>query len=154
MAEVRHDNAALLGIKRKIRVYTLAIKALRTYKGGLKMDAVKFLKEWRRMCTSYNDDCHDDFGKSCPVPCPIAMDEISDKYIEFTVETVEKWSANYPQKTMAVPARHGRWIRQDDTFTRFKCSACGDENHKGNEKYCSSCGAKMDLELNDVLEEK
>ena len=42
------------------------------------------------------------------------------------------------------PIRHGKWIRQDDTFTRFKCSACGDENHKGNEKYCSSCGAKMD----------
>lgn len=33
MAEVRHDNAALPNIKRKIRVYTLAIKALRTYKG-------------------------------------------------------------------------------------------------------------------------
>ena len=31
MAEVRHDNAALPGIKRKIRVYTLAIKALRAY---------------------------------------------------------------------------------------------------------------------------
>lgn len=33
MAEVRHDNAALPGIKRKIRVYTLAVKALRVYKG-------------------------------------------------------------------------------------------------------------------------
>lgn len=31
MAEVRHDNAALPGIKRKIRVYTLAVKALRAY---------------------------------------------------------------------------------------------------------------------------
>lgn len=52
------------------------------------------------------------------------------------------------------PIRHGRWIRQDDTFTRFKCSACGDENHKGNEKYCSNCGTKMNLEVNDVLEGK
>lgn len=31
MAEVRHDNAALPNIKRKIRVYTLAVKALRAY---------------------------------------------------------------------------------------------------------------------------
>ena len=31
MAEVRHDNAAMPGIKRKIRVYTLAVKALRAY---------------------------------------------------------------------------------------------------------------------------
>lgn len=31
MAEVRHDNAALPGIKRKIRVYTMAIKALKRY---------------------------------------------------------------------------------------------------------------------------
>ena len=33
MAEVRHDNAALPGIKRKIRVYTMAVKALRAYGG-------------------------------------------------------------------------------------------------------------------------
>ena len=31
MAEVRHDNAAMPGIKRKIRVYTMAIKALKRY---------------------------------------------------------------------------------------------------------------------------
>lgn len=30
-AEDRHDNAALPNIKRKIRVYTMAIKALRAY---------------------------------------------------------------------------------------------------------------------------
>jgi len=34
MAEVRHDNAALPGIKRKIRVYTMAVKALRAYGEG------------------------------------------------------------------------------------------------------------------------
>lgn len=31
MAEVRHDNAALPNIKRKIRVYTMAVKALKRY---------------------------------------------------------------------------------------------------------------------------
>lgn len=30
-AEDRHDNAALPNIKRKIRAYTLAVKALRAY---------------------------------------------------------------------------------------------------------------------------
>lgn len=34
MAEVRHDNAAMPGIKRKIRVYTMAVKALRAYEEG------------------------------------------------------------------------------------------------------------------------
>lgn len=33
-AEDRHDNAALPGIKRKIRVYTMAVKALRAYGEG------------------------------------------------------------------------------------------------------------------------
>lgn len=42
--------------------------------------------------------------------------------------------------------RHGKWIRQDDTFTRYKCSECGSENHKGYENFCLYCGAKMDEE--------
>lgn len=41
---------------------------------------------------------------------------------------------------------HGRWIRQDDTFTRYMCSECESKNHDGHEKYCPACGAKMDLE--------
>lgn len=44
------------------------------------------------------------------------------------------------------PARHGRWIRQDDTFTRYMCSECESKNHDGHEKYCPACGAKMDAE--------
>lgn len=52
------------------------------------------------------------------------------------------------------PVRHGKWIIQDNIFTRFKWSACGYENHKGNEKYCSNCGTKMNLEVNNVLEGK
>lgn len=43
----------------------------------------------------------------------------------------------------AEPVRHGRWIRMDDTFARWKCSECGAiESHSGWE-YCH-CGAKMD----------
>lgn len=46
----------------------------------------------------------------------------------------------------ARPVKHGKWIRQDDTFTRYKCSECGSENHKGYENFCLYCGAKMDEE--------
>lgn len=45
----------------------------------------------------------------------------------------------------AEPVRHGRWIRQDNTFTRYMCSECESKNHGGHENYCPSCGAKMDL---------
>lgn len=43
-----------------------------------------------------------------------------------------------------VPVVHGKWIRQDESFTRFKCSKCGIENCSGFENYCPNCGAKMD----------
>ena len=43
--------------------------------------------------------------------------------------------------TLAV---HAHWIRQDETFTRFKCTECGIENCNGFENYCPNCGAKMD----------
>ena len=43
---------------------------------------------------------------------------------------------------------HGHWIRQDESFTRYKCSnpECGAENYGGFENYCPNCGAKMDME--------
>ena len=45
----------------------------------------------------------------------------------------------------AAPVVHGHWIRQDESFTRFKCSnpECGIENCSGFENYCPNCGAKM-----------
>lgn len=52
----------------------------------------------------------------------------------------------------AAPVVHGHWIRQDESFTRFKCSnpECGIENCSGFENYCPNCGAKMDEEVNDT----
>jgi rRNA maturation endonuclease Nob1 len=38
---------------------------------------------------------------------------------------------------------HGRWIRQDDTFTRFRCSACSTVNHRVRWQFCPACGADM-----------
>ena len=45
-----------------------------------------------------------------------------------------------------VPVVHGKWIRQDESFTRFKCSnpECGIGNCSGFENFCPNCGAKMD----------
>ena len=45
----------------------------------------------------------------------------------------------------AEPVRHGKWIAQDETYTRYFCSECKDRNHQGHEKFCPNCGAKMDL---------
>ena len=49
---------------------------------------------------------------------------------------------------------HGHWIRQDESFTRFKCSnpKCGIENCSGFENYCPNCGAKMDESKGDFIE--
>ena len=46
------------------------------------------------------------------------------------------------------PVVHGHWIRQDESFTRYKCSnpECGVENCSGFENYCPNCGAKMDID--------
>ena len=49
---------------------------------------------------------------------------------------------------------HGHWIRQDESFTRFKCSnpKCGIENCNGFENYCPNCGAKMNEGKGDFIE--
>lgn len=44
----------------------------------------------------------------------------------------------------AEPVRHGRWIRQDDTFTNWQCSECGTKYNSICWPYCSHCGAKME----------
>ena len=45
----------------------------------------------------------------------------------------------------AEPVRHGYWIPQDNTRTKFMCSDCKSRNHDGSGKNCSNCGAKLDL---------
>ena len=44
----------------------------------------------------------------------------------------------------AEPVRHGEWIPQDNTRTKFMCSVCEGKNYGGYENYCPRCGAKMD----------
>jgi len=40
--------------------------------------------------------------------------------------------------------RHGRWIRMNDGFTKWQCSACGIKYHDICWNFCPHCGAKMD----------
>lgn len=61
------------------------------------MDAVKFVKEYLRMCTKV-DECED-----CPVCktdfCTVPAKERSQKSAEKIVELVGEWSAAHPPKT-------------------------------------------------------
>ena len=62
----------------------------------------------------------------------------------FDIEMMKKMFEKLPAAD-AAPVVHGHWIRQDESFTRFKCSnpECGIENCSGFENYCPNCGAKM-----------
>lgn len=60
-------------------------------------------------------------------------------------QTLKRYVKRQPAADVA-PVRHGKWVRQDNTFTRYECSVCISRNHGGYERYCPSCGAKMDLE--------
>ena len=61
------------------------------------MDAVKFVKEYLRMCTKV-DECED-----CPVYktdfCTVPAKERSQESAEEIVELVAEWSAAHPRKT-------------------------------------------------------
>lgn len=50
----------------------------------------------------------------------------------------------------AAPLVHGRWINQDNTYTKYQCSACKERNFDGVGRYCPNCGARMDKEESDV----
>ena len=70
------------------------------------MDAVKFLKEIKRMCDSFDDNC---------AGCEIHRQNLSlycstyiKKYPEQAVAIVEKWAKEHPRET-----------RKDDFFEKF-----------------------------------
>lgn len=63
------------------------------------MDAVRFLKEMKRMCKFYEscDECslkNNQFNTCLPSPAGIVLDFVPDM-----VNAVEKWSKEHPQKT-------------------------------------------------------
>lgn len=59
------------------------------------MDAVEFLKEYKRLCDNYTGQC-----KNCPLQetnnCSIVEETSNSKEIVFIVE---KWSKEHPRKT-------------------------------------------------------
>ena len=61
------------------------------------MDALKFVKEFKRMCHTYTET----MCKGCPrekcLQCEI--EELSDTGIKELINDVEKWSKEHPQRT-------------------------------------------------------
>ena len=43
----------------------------------------------------------------------------------------------------------GRWIVQDKTFTRFRCSHCECKNFGQRWNFCPACGAEMEVTPNE-----
>ena len=60
-------------------------------------------------------------------------------------EEVEEAIVNAPAVD-AESVRHGFWIHEDERWTRYMCSICRVTGCGGFEKFCPSCGAKMDAE--------
>ena len=81
-----------------------------------------------------------------PSICSCVQGPNAERLKKFCIDTVNNVSA-----ADVAPVVHGHWIRQDESFTRFKCSnpECGIENCSGFENYCPNCGAKMDREEHD-----
>lgn len=63
------------------------------------------------------------------------------------LDEVDEVIANVPS-IEAEPVRHGKWVRLDNTFTRWKCSECGAIESYSGYAYCH-CGAKMDAKEDD-----
>lgn len=60
------------------------------------MDAVKFAREYGRMCTTPDRSCGDcPMGSKCDGECTIYM----AKYPESAVRIVQKWSKEHPRTT-------------------------------------------------------
>ena len=75
---------------------------------------------------------------------PQEMCERFNRFCDYAEELVKDALA-----VDAEPVRHGYWIPQDNTRTKFMCSDCKGRNHDGSGKYCSECGCKMDAEVNN-----
>lgn len=101
------------------------------------MDAVKFVKEYLRMCTKV-DECED-----CPVYktdfCTVPAKERSQESAEEIVELVEEWSAAHTRKT-----RQDVFLEQypevsigDDGVLRL-CPFLIDASYRNNDGSCKA----------------
>lgn len=81
--------------------------------------------------------------------------EAADKIIVYVTKRI-----NAQPTIDAAPVVHGRWIHldQEESTISGKCSCCGWEAHYYEDDvadmpYCPNCGAKMDLEEQNVKDE-
>lgn len=66
------------------------------------MDAVEFIKEYRRMCKkyAYMEACGEDCSSECPLHggyCDVGYEHLEADYV---VSKVQQWSHDHPQKTI------------------------------------------------------
>lgn len=109
-------------------------------KGGVKMDAVKFLKEKKRMCDSFRDS-------SCE-GCLIYAIDIGTGCFDFqgdhpkqTVEIVEKWAEEHPRKTILQDflEKYPNAIMEDGGFPELCPYHLGYEKEPtDNDEFCNA----------------
>lgn len=92
------------------------------------MDALKFMKEYRRMCDYYSRcfECPRVDEPNCNI------EEMSDEELESLVNTVEQWSKEHPQKTrfQDFKEKYPNMKLRDSGIPWACCSYLG---------YCESC---------------
>ena len=107
------------------------------------MDAVKFVKEYLRMCTKV-DECED-----CPVYktdfCAVPAKERSQESAEEIVDLVEEWSAAHPRET-----RQSMFLKQwpeaaiDSYGVLNLCPTPISKSHRNIYGKCTHAGVKCD----------
>ena len=105
------------------------------------MDAVKFVKEYLRMCKKV-DECED-----CPVYktdfCAVPAKERSQESAEEIVELVEEWSAAHPRKTrQSVFLEQYPEAKTDVNGVLRVCPALVSTAHRGDYGVCSDFSKK------------
>lgn len=109
------------------------------------MDAVKFLKEYRRMCKEYEEN------KECSPECPLHTEcygYLNYKYVNIQniVTKVEQWSQTHPQKTMMQDffEKFPNAPKNDDDTPRFCPAELGysNSNCRDDKDSCIKCWSR------------
>lgn len=88
----------------------------------------------------------------------ISRDDVLRKFIEGDGHDDERFTEGYNfavqeyrEEVKEIPAadvkpiKHGRWIPDKNPYGKYFCSECNNARITFKEKYCSNCGARMDL---------